>query len=77
MLFIRLTQLEKVLGLQCTKMVYLLPYSIIIKLKKKRGSFDTSYPLTGEKAKELQARVLKILKKNQASSGLWKNGADG
>ncbi len=47
---------------------------ITIQLKKKRGSFETSDPLTGAKAQELQDRVLKILKKNQARSGLWETG---
>lgn len=48
---------------------------ITIKLKKKRGSFETSHGLTGDKAEELLARALKTLKDNQARSGFWKNGA--
>ena len=48
---------------------------ITIKLKKNRGSFETSHGLTGEKAKELQSRVLKLLKDNQSRAGVWKNGA--
>lgn len=48
---------------------------LTIKLKKNRGSFETSHGLTGEKSEELQARVMNLLKDNQSRGGLWENGA--
>jgi len=47
---------------------------ITIQLKKERGMFETSDPLTGAKGQELNKVVIKRLLDSQERSGLWECG---
>ena len=50
------------------------PMPITINLKRSRGTFETSDPLTGSKGQKLMDQALKELKDSQTGNGLWKCG---